>query len=222
MKILEHIVRDLAFVMLTGGLSIACGQTFDIASGGTPTINGSLSGSVSGSGSTLNNLSVTVNFGEVSPANTNNLVKVVVPIAIRGTGPYKVTASISGGTNANPQALQQSDVGFGVNNLRGTSALSRVCLLSSHVFYSPFSSDPSANVTIGGNGRAAYTASLSNITTPATIMSGPPPSLVWLGRSLTDGYIFDAIFTVTPQYYGPGSTSATITFTISSGPFVLC
>ena len=99
-------------------VSTISAQNLDISSGGQPTITGALSGSVTGSSSVVNNLAVTIDFGEISPANVNSLVKVVVPIAIRGGQPYQVAVTISGLGNANPQALQTSDIGFGANNMR--------------------------------------------------------------------------------------------------------
>ena len=42
-------------------------QALDISSGGQPTITGAVNGTVTGSASVLNDLVVTVNFGEVSP-----------------------------------------------------------------------------------------------------------------------------------------------------------
>src|SRR5713226_8896799 len=100
-------------------------QNFDISSGGQPTITGSLGGSVTGSASVLNNLSVTINFGEISPANTNSLVYVVVPIGIRSSKAYQVAVTISGPGNANAQALQASDIGFGANNIVAMGANSQ-------------------------------------------------------------------------------------------------
>src|SRR5438874_1131164 len=105
-------------LLLLGGLCNVFAQNYDISSGGAPTITGASGGSVTGSSNVLNNLLVTINFGEVSPANANNIVKVVVPIAIRSKNAYEVTVSAAGATNANPQAIQRSDVGFGVNNFR--------------------------------------------------------------------------------------------------------
>ena len=76
-------------------------QALDISSGGQPTITGAVSGSVTGSASVLNDLVVTINFGEVSPLNTNPIVKVVIPIALRSNQPYQVSVSVSGISNAN-------------------------------------------------------------------------------------------------------------------------
>jgi hypothetical protein len=184
-------------------------QTFDISSGGQPTITGALGGSVTGSASVLNNLVVTINL--------------VVPIAIRSTQPYKVSVSLAGLGSANPQALQSSDIGFGAANIRAMGNQSQVCSQSNHIFYPPFNNDPASTVTIAANGRATYQSSLSNLAGTTVILSGPKlqksnnPV-----RQTNDGYIFDSIFTITPQFFAAGASSATLTFTISAGPNVPC
>ena len=209
-------------------LLIACAattisaQALDISSGGQPTITGTLGGSVTGSASVLNNLVVTINFGEVSPANTNAIVKVVVPIGIRSTQPYQVSVSVAGLGNANPQALQASDIGFGVGNLRSLGAGAKVCTRSGHIFYPPFNNDPANTVTINGSGRAAYQSSLANISGSTVILSGPRLTSGSVTRATDNGYAFDAIFAITPQFFAAGVSSATLTFTISAGPNVPC
>ena len=198
-------------------------QALDISSGGAPTITGASGGSVTGSSSVLNDLVVTVNFGEISPSNINNIVKVVVPIAIRSNQEYMVQAAVTGTTNANVQAVQMTDIGFGANNFRSMGANAKVCTNSSHIFYSPFNNDPAANVTINASGRAAYPSTISNIVGSTVILSGPRLSSTGKATRQTDnGYIFNAIFAITPQFYAAGSTSATVTFTISQGPIAAC
>jgi hypothetical protein len=198
-------------------------QNLDISSGGQPTITGALSGSVTGSSNVLNDLAVTIDFGEISPANANSVVKVVVPIAIRGGQPYQVAVTISGLGNANPQALQASDIGFGANNMRAMGSKSSVCTSSTHLFYSPFGNDPAVTKTIAANGRATYQSTLSNISVSSIILSGPRLTRnANSNRDTDDGYIFDAIFTITPQFFAAGTSSAILTFTISAGPNVPC
>lgn len=201
----------------------ASAQTFDLSGGGQPTITGALGSTVSGSSSTTQDLVVTVNFGEVSPINTNNLVKVVVPIAIRSTDPYQVSVSVAGAFNANSQAVQKSDIGFGVLNMRQMGIKSQDCSRSPHLFRSPFDNDPSLGVTLDANGRAAYTSSLANVGAATVILSGPKLTKGSITKHEADnGYIFDAVFTIKPQFYASGTFSATITFTISAGPNVPC
>jgi hypothetical protein len=209
-------------LLFIGGLGSVFAQTFDISSGGLPTITGALTGSVTGSSSVTTDLAVTINFGEVSPKNTNNIVKVIVPIGIRSTAAYKVTATVTGSTNANVQAIQRTDIGFGANNMRAMGSNSQVCTNSSHIFASPFNNDPAGSVSVNASGRAAYPSTLNNVGTSTTIISGPRLSKNNASRATNNGYIFDAIFTITPQFYATGTTSLTITFTISAGPTVTC
>ena len=219
-RILGIPILYCVFTLLS--LSSVSAQTFDISSGGAPTITGALGGSVTGSSSVLDHLIVTINFGEVSPLNANGIVKVIVPIAIRSQQQYQVDVSITSSTNANAQAVQETDIGFGANNFRSMGANSRICT-SPHVFYSPFNNDPASNVTINGSGRAAYPSSLNNIGASTVILSGPRLSQTAKATRRSDnGYIFDAIFVITPQYYAAGSTTATLTFTISAGPAAPC
>ena len=201
----------------------AAAQALDISSGGLPTITGAVNGSVTGSASVQNDLVVTVNFGEVSPLNTNSIVKVVVPIALRSNQPYQVAVSMSGLNNGNSEALQASDVGFGLQNIRLLGGAGKVCTQSTHVIPSPFNNDPSLTAAVGTNGRVAYQSSLANLSGSTVILSGPELSKNnSIKRQTSDGYIFDAIFTITPQFFVSGVSSATLIFSIAPGPNVPC
>src|SRR5438105_8675465 len=166
-------ISILALVTALCAFATAEAQTFDISSGGQPTITGATGGSVTGSSSLLNDLTVTINFGEISPANTNSIVYVVVPIGIRSTQAYQVTVTVIGPSNANAQALQPADVGFGVNNMQAMGSKSNVCTNSSHIFYAPFNNDPSIRVTSDAKERATYPSSLPNISFSTITSLGP-------------------------------------------------
>jgi hypothetical protein len=221
-------LRHFTYSVLTVLTLLAFAQTvsaqaLDISSGGQPTITGAVNGSVTGSASVLNDLVVTINFGEVSPLNTNGIVTVVIPIALRSNQPYQVTVSSSGLTNANIQALQQTDIGFGIQNIRRLGGAGQICTQSTHVIQSPFDNDPAVTATIGSNGRVTYPSTLGNLSGSTVILSGPELSKNNSSkRQQSDGYIFDAIFTVTPQFFAPGVSSATLIFSISPGPNVPC
>ena len=221
---LRHLTFTLLTVLtvLTMAPSIAA-QALDISVGGQPTITGTLNGSVTGSASVLDNLIVTVDFGEVSPLNTNPIVKVIVPIALRSNQPYQVSVSFSGLTNANAQALQSTDVGFGIQNIRRLGGAGQICAQSTHIIRSPFDNDPAITATVGSNGRVSYPASLGSLSGSTIILSGPELSKNNSSkRQQSDGYIFDAIFTITPQFFVAGVSTATLIFTISPGPNVPC
>jgi hypothetical protein len=197
-------------------------QQFDIGSGGLPTVTGGVGASVTGSPDVTQNLVVNVNFGEVSPINPNNVVRVVVPVSIRSTTPYQVTVAATGLFDSNPQAVQRADIGFGARNLRDLGAKARNC--DGHAFRAPFGNDPAASITYNAQGRAAYPATLANLSTPTVILSGPE---LTKGNSVTkrepdNGYVFDAVLVIKPQFFAAGSFSVTLTFNISAGPNVRC
>src|SRR5215510_6511475 len=221
-------LRHLTLALLTILIFFAVVQTtfaqaLDISSGGQPTITGTVGGSVTGDAAVQGDLVVNINFGEVSPLNTNSIVKVVVPIALRSNQPYQVAVSMSGLTNANSAALQASDVGFGIQNIRLLGGAGKICTQSTHIIQTPFNNDPSLTATVGGNGRVAYQSSLGNLFGSTLILTGPQLSKNNSSkRQNSDGYVFDAIFTLTPQFFAAGVSSATLTFSISPGPNVPC
>jgi hypothetical protein len=220
--------RHVTFSLLLALLLLAFAQTtfaqaLDISSGGLPTITGAVGGSVTGNANVTNDLVVTINFGEVSPLNTNSIVKVVVPIALRSNQPYQVAVSMSGLNNANAQAVQASDVGFGLQNIRVLGGAGKVCTQSTHIIRSPFDNDPALTATVGASGRVSYSSSLGNLSGSTVILSGPQLSKNNSAiRQQSDGYVLDAIFTLTPQFFASGISSATLIFTISAGPNVPC
>ena len=198
-------------------------QALDISSGGQPTITGALNGSVTGNANVTNDLVVTINFGEVSPLNQNAIVKVVVPIALRSNQPYQVAVTMSGLSNANAQAVQASDVGFGLQDMRLLGGAGQTCNQRTHLVRTPFNNDPGVSATVGTNGRVSYASSLANLSGSTIILSGPELSKNNSSkRQQSDGYVIDAIFTLTPQFFASGVSSATLVFTISSGPNVPC
>jgi hypothetical protein len=221
-------LRNVTFSLLIVLICLAFARTtsaqaLDISSGGQPTITGAVGGSVTGSALVTDDLVVTINFGEVSPLNTNSIVKVTVPFALRSNQPYQVSVSLSGLNNANGQAIQPSDVGFGIQNPRLLGGAGKVCTQSTHIVQSPFNNDPALTATVGSNGRVSYQSSLGNLSGSTVILSGPELSKNNSSkRQQSDGWVFDAVFTLTPQFFAAGVSSATLTFSISAGPNVPC
>jgi hypothetical protein len=222
--LLRHFTHSLlAVLILLAVAQTTAAQALDISSGGQPTITGAVNGSVTGSASVVNNLVVTVNFGEVSPLNPNSIVKVIVPIAIRSNQPYQVAVSVSPLTNANAEALQASDVGLGLQNIRVLGGAGKICTQSTHIIRSPFDNDPAVTATVAPTGRVSYLSSLGSISGSTIILSGPELSKNnSANRQQSDGYVFDAILAVTPQFFATGVSSATLIFSIAAGPNVPC
>jgi len=221
---LRHFTFSLfiALILIAAAQTISA-QALDISSGGLPTITGAVGGSVTGSALVTDDLIVTINFGEVSPLNTNSIVKVTVPIALRSNQPYQVSVSVSGLNNGNAQALQASDIGLGLQNIRKLGGAGQDCNQSTHIIRSPFNNDPALNASVGGSGRVTYPSSLANLSGATIILTGPVLSKNnSIKRQQSDGYVFDAIFTLTPQFFAAGVSSVTLIFTIAPGPNVPC
>lgn len=219
---LGTILRISAFVLAAAGYAAA--QTHDISSGGLPTLTGSQGGSIVGSSSTVTDLSVTINWGEVSPSNTNGIITATVPIAIRSYTAYQVSVSVSGGTNINPQALQRSDVGFGLSRTFTRMGNRSQTCSTADTFNPAITANPATGITTNANGRITYVSSLATITGSTVILSGPTLSVVGGGsiRRNDNGWIINVIFAMTPQFYAAGTTSTTVTFTIGAGPVLIC
>jgi hypothetical protein len=193
---------------------------FDIGSAGQPMIIGNLGGSVIGSPGNLSDLSVTVDFGELSPTNRNRLVKVTIPIAIRSADSYQVSVAVSAAASSDPMAVQLSDIGFGIQNLRRLGSRGTPCAANSTI--SPlFNHDPA--VTANFNGAVAYQSTLANISGSTVIIKGPKLTTGTIKPRRSDnGWAFDAVLTVAPQYYTPGNFSLTLVFTITPGTPLDC
>lgn len=198
----------------------------DLSSAGLPYITGNLGGSVVGSQSVLSDLYVVVDFGEVSPANTSQIIKVIVPVAIRSTTQYQVTLSVTGTYGASANAVKASDIGIGIQNFRALGPRATSC--SAYSTINPvFANDPAASVTINpSTGRAQFPASLASIGTSTVLISGPVLSIFqgvgnWR-RDPDNGRAFDLVLAIKPQWFEPGSFSITLRLSMSEGPLSPC
>lgn len=199
---------------------------FDLGTDGTATITGAVNGSVIVNPS-LMTLQVTANFGELSPINANNFVRVVVPVIIRTEAEYQVVASVTGsnfGTSVDD--LRLSDIGIGIINLRRL-ARGEVCA-APHTVSPPFNTDPQLTFTAAP--RVAYAGNLGLLTSPRVVLTGPIASArnVKLnprnipGNQRDNGWAFDLVLTVAPQFFGPAAATATLNLSISQGPALAC
>jgi len=221
-------IRVIAVLALTcclvfSAIHPALAAKFDLGSDGLPTISGNVGGSVTGNSTLLSGLTVTVNFGELSPSNTNQIIKVVIPIAMRADSAYQMAVTRSGSVSADTNSVQFSDIGFGIQNLRSYGDTPTTCGVNS-ILHTPFNNDPSTTLTINGStGRAQYSSSLANIGTSTVVLNGPQLSTNFGGSGQNDGWAFDAILAIKPQFYTPGVFSGiTLTFVISAGSAFAC
>ena len=205
------LLLPLACLILLSGAGAVRGQGVPTLSvQGQPTITGHLGGSVSvNNGTGSGPFTVQVNFGELSPINKNQLVKVVIPIRLLSISSYQITASFTSPVIADPNALRSSDIGVGIQNLQKIIGVAR-CPGS---IQAPFANDPALTFSVNSTtGRASYQSSLLNIGTSTALLRGP-------GLMQAS---FNLILVVPPGFYAPGSTTFTITLAISSGSNFTC
>jgi hypothetical protein len=228
MNRLSTIIIILICAMFLYGVDLthADPKKHDIGSAGQPSITGSVGGFVNGNPGLLSDLVVTVNFGELTPINPSGIIRVVVPVAIRSTDQYQVTVSVTGTFDSNPNAVQPSDIGFGIQNFRSLGARATACSANS-LINSLFDNDPSAAVSADPvTGRARYPATLADIGSSALLINGPVLSIFrgvgnWR-RETDNGRAFDAILAIKPQWFEPGAFSLTLTFRMANGPNFPC
>ena len=197
----------------------------DIGSGGLATISSTaFGGSVVSDPGLHADLIVTVNFGEITPINTAPIIKVVIPVALRSRDDYQIAVSVAGTLGTEPDALKLSDIGIGIRNLRSLGARAEPCGINS-IIRAPYNNDPATSVTINPTtGRAQYPSSLATISATPIVLNGPNLSSSqgnWR-RGTDNGYVFDLILAVVPQWYAAGTFNLTLTLTMSSGPNFNC
>lgn len=191
----------------------------ELNSGGAVTLTGNTGGGVTTDGTVDNALAVVLNLGELGPSNTNSFIKASVPLKLRSNTPYVLSMSaVVSSTGSSTSRITAADIGFGVGTFTRSSA---VGIHTTGVDTDNTSGDPTngANGAVNAtSGRFEYTAARSNLgafSASTTVLSGPRV-LNAVPRSNTNGLVVPAIFSVKPQFYEDGSTSATATFTIAA------
>jgi hypothetical protein len=203
----------------TVSMSGTVSKFVELNSGGAVTLAGNSGGGVTTDGVTDNALAVVINLGELGPANTSSFVKATVPLKMRSNANYvlsmSATASSTGSTS---NRITAADIGFGLGSFSRSSA---VGVNSSGTDTDNTSGDPTlaANGAVNGtSGRYEYTAARSNLgafSSSTTVLSGDR-IMNAVPRSNTTGLVVPAIFSVKPQFYENGTTTATATFTIAA------
>ena len=220
------IIHLIGLMVLASSMPAAADPSkHDIGSGGLATISSTaFGGSVTSNPGLHADLLVTVNFGEITPINTAPIIKVIIPVAIRSRDDYQISVAVAGTLGTEADALKLSDIGFGIQNLRSLGDRARPCGINS-VMRAPYNNDPSTSVAINPTtGRAQYASSLANIGTTPIIINGPELSSSqgnWR-RGTDNGYAFDVVLAVVPQWFAAGTFNLTLTFTMSDGPNFNC
>lgn len=199
----------------TVSVSATASSVVEFSSGGAGLLIGNLGGGIAPvvpKGSPLAGMSV--GLGEVGPANLNAFVVATIPLRVRSNVSYTLSMSATPFVNADPLAIQPTDVGFGVTTL--SRADFGVIGSGADTFAAGVSGDPStAPDAIPATVRWDYATSqsLSNYATAKTILNGSRIMRA-VPRTLLGGLTLNAIFSVKPQFFSPGSFSTTVTYTV--------
>ena len=202
----------------TVSMSATVSKFVEINSGGAVTLTGNSGGGVTTDGVTNSPLAVSINLGELGPSNTNNFVTAQVPLKLRSNAPYvlSVAASVtSSGTSSS--RIVAADIGFGLGAISRTG----VGVNTGGADTNATSGDPTlpANGSVNAtSGRYEFTAVRSNLnafTSATTALSGPI-IMNAVPRSNANGLTVPAFFAVKPQFFENGTTTISVTFTVTA------
>ena len=194
----------------------------ELNSGGAVTLAGNSGGGITTDGVTDSALAVAINLGELGPGNTNSFVKATVPLKMRSNANYVLSMSaVVASTGSSTSKITAADIGFGLGTFSRPSTGPSSIGVASGTDTDNTSGDPTlaANGAINAtSGRFEYTAARSNLgafSSSTTVLSGPR-ILNAVPRTNENGLVVPAIFSVKPQFYENGTTTATATFTIAA------
>jgi hypothetical protein len=194
----------------------------ELNSGGAVTLAGNSGGGVTTDGVTDSALAVVIDLGELGPSNANSFVKATVPLKMRSNSNYVLSMSaVVASTGSSTSKIIASDIGFGLGSFSRPSSGPTSIGVASGTDTDNTSGDPTlaANGAINAtSGRFEYVTARSNLgafSSSTTVLSGTR-ILNAVPRSNTNGLVAPAIFSVKPQFYENGTTTATATFTIAA------
>src|SRR5688572_23397613 len=202
----------------TVSMSATVSKFVEINSGGAVTLTGNSGGGVTTDGVANNPLAVSINLGELGPGNTNSFVTATVPLKLRSNAAYVLSMSstvTSSGTSAS--RIGAADVGFGL----GTVTRSGIGVNNTGTDTNATSGDPtlaangSVNATTGRYEFTAVRSNLSFFSSSTTALSGPI-IMNAVPRSNANGLTVPAFFAVKPQFFENGTTTISVTFTVTA------
>jgi hypothetical protein len=202
----------------TVSMSATVSKFVEINSGGAVTLTGNSGGGVTTDGTVNNPLAVSINLGELGPTNTNNFVTATVPLKLRSNAGYvlSMTATVtSSGTTTN--RIGPADVGFGL----GTITRSGTGVNGTGTDTNATSGDPTlpANGSVNAtSGRYEFTAVRSNLSAFAAATTALNGSFIMnaVPRSNGNGLTVPAFFAIKPQFFENGTTTISVTFTVTA------
>lgn len=202
----------------TVSLSATVSKFVEITSGGGVTLTGNSGGGITTNGVINSPLAVAINLGELGPSNTNNFVTAQVPLKLRSNAPYvlsMIATVTSSGTTTN--RISAGDVGFGL----GTTSRTGTGVNTTGTDTNATSGDPTlpANGSVNAtSGRYEFTAVRSNLSAFASNTTALNGSFIMnaVPRSNANGLTVPAFFAIKPQFFENGTTTISVTFTVTA------
>ena len=202
----------------TVSMSGTVSKFVEINSNGAVTLAGNSGGGVTTDGTANSPLAVVVNLGELGPSNASSFVTANVPLKLRSNAAYVMSmiATVSS-TGSTANKITAADVGFGLGAISRTG----VGVNTTGVDTNATSGDPtlvgngSVNAT---SGRYEFTATRSNLSAFASSTTALNGAFIMnaVPRSNAFGLTVPAMFAVKPQFYENGSTTVSVTFTVTA------
>ena len=202
----------------TVSMSATVSKFVEINSGGAVTLSGNSGGGVTTDGVANNPLAVSINLGELGPSNSNSFVTASVPLKLRSNAAYVLSMNAtvtSTGTTSNK--IGAADVGFGL----GSVTRSGTGVNTAGTDTNATSGDPTlpANGSVNGvSGRYEFTAVKSNLSAFSTSTTALNGAFIMnaVPKTNTNGLTVPAIFAIKPQFFENGSTTISVTFTVTA------
>src|SRR6266446_1529542 len=202
----------------TVSMSATVSKFVEINSGGAVTLSGNSGGGVTTDGTVNNPLAVSINLGELGPSNSNSFVTASVPLKLRSNAAYVLSMNAtvtSTGTTSNK--IGAADVGFGL----GSVTRSGTGVNTAGTDTNATSGDPTlaANGSVNGaSGRYEFTAVKSNLSAFSSSTTALNGAFIMnaVPKSNTNGLTVPAIFAIKPQFFENGSTTISVTFTVTA------
>ena len=202
----------------TVNLSATVSKFVEINSGGGISLSGNSGGGITTDGTVNSPLAASVNLGELGPSNLSSFVTASVPLKLRSNAAYVLSMSATvSSTGSTSNKIGAADIGFGL----GTPSRTGTGVNSAGADTNATAGDP----TLAGNGsinatsgRYEFTAVRSNLSAFSTSTTAMNGAFIMnaVPRSNNNGLTVPAIFAVKPQFFENGSTTVTVTFTVTA------
>ena len=202
----------------TVSMSATVSKFVEINSGGAVTLTGNSGGGVTTDGTVNTPLAVVINLGELGPSNASSFVTANVPLKLRSNAAYVLsTIATVTSTGSTANKITSADVGFGL----GTVTRAGVGVNTAGVDTNATAGDPTlvANGSVNAtSGRYEFTAVRSNLSAFSTSTTALNGAFIMnaVPKTNTNGLTVPAIFAVKPQFYENGTTTVSVTFTVTA------